>query len=244
MGRENEEVEAMPTCYCPTCVLLALSSYLAVFSKLCFMNIPLYFLLLLCQSRRRLRNVSFGGRILVLIKSACHGWLNMMTSSEASPIFSLASGSPNLKPTTGWEQCQHRQLRGSSISTFLTSAVTDLLTARKFNLPTPETAFLFILWSSAIFSCKISASRFPYFFLDSLQKRCSAPADSCLASHANSISHSSSNLLQISYAVYQSLDASAWLKTHNESSIQLFHNFWVLFHFTHSALRNITNILV
>jgi len=41
-------------------------------------------ILLLCQSCRSLRNVglSFGGRILDLIKSAYHGWLIMMTSSE------------------------------------------------------------------------------------------------------------------------------------------------------------------
>jgi len=42
----------------------------------------------------------FGGRILGLIKSAYHGWLSMMTSSEGL-LFSLASGPPNLKPTTG-----------------------------------------------------------------------------------------------------------------------------------------------
>jgi len=54
------------------------------------MNTPLHFLL---------RNVSFGGRILGLIKSAYHGMLSMMTSSEG-PFFSIASGPPNLKPTT------------------------------------------------------------------------------------------------------------------------------------------------
>jgi len=64
------------------CVLPALSSHLSVFSKLCIMNTPLHFLLLLCQSCRSLRNVSFGGPILGLIKSAYHGWLNMMASSE------------------------------------------------------------------------------------------------------------------------------------------------------------------
>jgi len=46
------------------------------------MNTLLHFLLLLCQSCRSLRNVSFGGRFLGLIRSACHGWLIMMTSSE------------------------------------------------------------------------------------------------------------------------------------------------------------------
>ena len=37
---------------------------------------------------------------LRLDQSAYHGWLSMMTSSEG-PLFSLASGPPNLKPTTG-----------------------------------------------------------------------------------------------------------------------------------------------
>ena len=51
-----------------------------------------------------LRNVCFGGRILGLIKSANHGWLSMMTPSEG-PLFGLASGPPNLKPTTSFTQC-------------------------------------------------------------------------------------------------------------------------------------------
>ena len=38
------------------------------------------------------------------------------------------------------EQCHHREA-ASSISTFLTSAETDLLAPGKFNLPTPATAF-------------------------------------------------------------------------------------------------------
>jgi len=64
------------------------------------MNAPFHFLLLQCQSCRSLRNVSYGGRVLGLIKSAYHGWLSMMTSSKG-PFFSLASGPPNLNPTTG-----------------------------------------------------------------------------------------------------------------------------------------------
>jgi len=36
----------------------------------------------------------------------------------------------------------------SSISTFLTLAVSDFLTTGKFNLPTPATTFSFHLWSS------------------------------------------------------------------------------------------------
>ena len=78
-------------------VLPALSSHLSVFSKLCIMHTPLHFLLLLCQSCRSLRNVSFGGHILGLIKSAYHGWLSMMTSSEG-PLFSLTSPHPTLNP--------------------------------------------------------------------------------------------------------------------------------------------------
>jgi len=57
------------------------------------MNTLLHFLFVLCQSCRSLRNVSFGGRILGLMKSAFHGWLSMMTSSE-DPLCSLASGPP------------------------------------------------------------------------------------------------------------------------------------------------------
>ena len=68
----------LPNC----CVLPALSSHLSVFSKLCIMNTPLHLLLPLCQSCHSLRNVSFGGHILGLIKSAYHGWVTMMTSSE------------------------------------------------------------------------------------------------------------------------------------------------------------------
>jgi len=64
------------------------------------MNTLLHFLLHLCQSCRSLRNVYFGGRILVgLIKCAYHGWLDMMTSLKG-PIFSLALGPPIPKPTT------------------------------------------------------------------------------------------------------------------------------------------------
>jgi len=85
-------------------VLLALSSHFSVFSKFCVTNTLLHFLHL-CQSCGSLRNVSFGGRILGLIKSAYYGWLSMMTSSEG-PLFSFASGPSNLKPTT---VCMHME---------------------------------------------------------------------------------------------------------------------------------------
>ena len=62
------------------------------------MNTILHFLLL-CQSCRSLRNVSFDGHIL---KSAYYGWLSTMTSSKF-PLFSLASGPPKPKPTTGYK---------------------------------------------------------------------------------------------------------------------------------------------
>jgi len=65
-------------------VLPAVSSQLSVFSKFCIMNTLLHFLLLLCQSCHSLRNVSLSGCILGLIKSAYHGWLSVMTSSEGS----------------------------------------------------------------------------------------------------------------------------------------------------------------
>jgi len=54
--------------------------------KVVYHEHPLHFLLLLCQSCRSLRNVSFGDHILGLIKSAYHGWLSMMTSSEGPPL--------------------------------------------------------------------------------------------------------------------------------------------------------------
>jgi len=41
------------------------------------------------------RDLSFGGRILGVIKSAYNGWLSMMTSSEGSPFYSCL-GPPNL----------------------------------------------------------------------------------------------------------------------------------------------------
>jgi len=96
MCRENK-AEVMPTCHCLTFMcLLALSSHLSVFSKFCIMNTLLYFLPLLCQSCRSLRNVSFGGRILDLIKSDYHGWLGMMTSS--APFLVL----PRVPPIHHW----------------------------------------------------------------------------------------------------------------------------------------------
>jgi len=55
--------------------------------------------LLLRLSCHSLRNVSFSGLILGLIKSAYHGCLNMMTSSEGLPLWSCL-GPPNPKPTT------------------------------------------------------------------------------------------------------------------------------------------------
>ena len=75
------------------CVLPALSFHLSVFSKLYIINTPLHFLLLLCQSCRSFRNISFGGHILDLIKSGYHGWLSMMTSSEG-PLFYSFLGPP------------------------------------------------------------------------------------------------------------------------------------------------------
>jgi len=74
------------------------------------MNTLLHFRLL-CQSCHSLRNISLGGSILGMIKSNYHGWLSMMTSSEG-PLFSLASGPPNLKPTTDYSQ-MYRSFRHS-----------------------------------------------------------------------------------------------------------------------------------
>jgi len=55
------------------------------------MNTPLHFLLL-CQSCRSLRNVSYSGDVLGSIKSVYRGWLIIMTSSEGS--FSVLPWAP------------------------------------------------------------------------------------------------------------------------------------------------------
>jgi len=68
---------------------------------LCILNTLLHFVL--CQSCRSLRYISLGGSPIPfpgLIKRFYQGWLSMMTSSQG-PLFSLASGSPNPKATTG-----------------------------------------------------------------------------------------------------------------------------------------------
>jgi len=100
MGRENKRWRRCKLAIAQLLYVASLVFPLSVFSKLCIMNTPLHFLLLLCQSCRSLRNVFFGGHILGLIKSAYHGWLSMLTSSEG-PLFSLASGPPTLNPPLG-----------------------------------------------------------------------------------------------------------------------------------------------
>jgi len=50
-----------------------------------------------------------GGRILGLIKSDNHGWLNMMTSSEG-PLFNIASDPPNPKHTTACRRQHHKRI--------------------------------------------------------------------------------------------------------------------------------------
>ena len=42
------------------------------------------------------------------------------------------------------------------------SVVTDLLAAGQFNLPTPATAFSFLLWSIAFLCCVIAALQFKF----------------------------------------------------------------------------------
>ena len=102
-------------------VLPALSSQLSVFSKLCIMNTLLHFLLLLCQSCHCLRSVSFCGRILGLIKVLITvGWV--WWRHQKSPLFSLASGSPNLKPTTAhkhWRNTAKISDRSNTIKFYL-----------------------------------------------------------------------------------------------------------------------------
>jgi len=99
MRRENKKVEAMPTCYCPTFVLPALSSHFSVLSKFrMYHEYPFAFspaMSVMPSSQKRILRWPY----LRLDQSAYHGSLSMMTSSEG-PLFSLASGPPNLKPTT------------------------------------------------------------------------------------------------------------------------------------------------
>ena len=96
MGRETKVGHAnllSPNFY----VLPAFSSQLSVFSKLCIMSTLLHFLLLF-QLCRSLRNIPLGGRILgkskVIITVGWVWWYHLRT-----PLFSLASGPPNPKPT-------------------------------------------------------------------------------------------------------------------------------------------------
>ena len=96
-------------------------------------------------------------------------------------------------------------LAASSISDFLSSAVTGLLTNGRFTLLTPATTVSFLLWPTVLLCCIIAALRFAVFFLRSLQKGYTAPAETCFASHANSVNHSSLNLLPLSYAEPSSL---------------------------------------
>jgi len=102
------------------------------------------------------------------------------------------------------EQWHHTEV-ASSISTFLSSAVTDLLATGKFNFLTTATAFSFVLWSTPLLCCIIPALRFAIFFLHSLQMGYTALAESCFASYAmvgfnffkNRFSHSSTHEQQV-----------------------------------------------
>ena len=117
MGRNNKEVGAIPTWNWITfvCCQLCLPNFQ------CFQSCVSWTLLhslLLRLSFHSLRNVSFCGLILGLIKSAYHGWLSMMTSSEG-PFFSLASGPPTLNPPLGGmnptqKVCEHNRVAHAS----------------------------------------------------------------------------------------------------------------------------------
>ena len=108
--------------------------------------------------------------------------------------------------TVAVEQCHHRDA-ASSISAFLTLAVTDLVTTGKFILPTPPTTFSFPLWSRT-FLCSIIAGNF-LFALLAEGIAYTAPAEYCFTSHAISVSHSLLNLLVLLYAAFPHLDALA-----------------------------------
>jgi len=116
MGRENKEEGTMPTCHCLTfmCCQPCLPTFQCF--QVFFYHEHLLYFLLPCQSRRCLGNVSFGGRILGLIRSVYHGWLSMMTSSKG-PLFILASAPPTLNPPLVMLMCLLGSSGGGSLST-------------------------------------------------------------------------------------------------------------------------------
>jgi len=99
MGRNNK-VGAIPTWNWLTfvCCQPCLPNFQCFQSGVSWALLHSPLLRLSCHS---LRNVSFSGLILGLIKSAHHGWLSMMTSSEGPPFWSCL-GPPNPKSTTGY----------------------------------------------------------------------------------------------------------------------------------------------
>jgi len=84
-------------------------------------------------------------------------------------------------------------------------------TKRKFNLPTPATtAFLFLLWYSALLGCIIAAFRFA-IFLFTVRRDSQHRQNTTLQarSHVSSISHPLRNLVPLSCATIPPLDALA-----------------------------------
>ena len=124
--------------------------------------------------------------------------------------------------TAAVEQWHHHKVKAArSISTFWTSAVTvtEILNAGKFS--PHHLKVYFHLFRGPPYYCTIAALRFEISFLYSLQEGYKAPAESCIARHANPISHSSVSLLTLSYAVYQ-ICTVGWLKAHTKSEVQFF----------------------
>jgi len=107
--------------------------------------------------------------------------------------------------TVDFEQCHHRDA-ASSISTFLTLAVTDLSTAKTI-LPTRANTFSFLLWSSAWLFYIIAGD---FLFARLAEGIHNTRRIYCFASRARSISHSLLYRLPHLYTTFPYLDAF-WL---------------------------------
>ena len=96
MRHENNDVGTMPTCHCLTliCCQPCLPNFQCFQS--CIMNTLLHFLLL-CQSRRSLRNVSYGGR--VRLDQMCFSRLAEYNDfNRGAPFLVLPRAPPILNP--------------------------------------------------------------------------------------------------------------------------------------------------
>ena len=100
----------------------------------------------------------------------------------------------------------------SSISTFLTLAVTDLLITGKFILPTPANTFSFLLWSNQHIIMLYNNWKLSFCTAEGIL----TSAECCFASHACSTSHSAKSSatlrMQIFHIWMHWLTKSAYLE--------------------------------